>query len=127
MWWIKKTKRNRWIEGAERLVEGHDPKSPHEHFLNFVAKELIRPRFIICPGLAVISIADAPSLGNILANSLEPSSEQKRDKKIEEVLTAVLRGNPKANLSAYEEPLGIKILKVKRAKQSSDNSGGIYV
>lgn len=127
MWWMKKARRNRWIEGAERLVEGGDPKSPHEHLLNFVAKELIRPRFIICPGLAVVSIADAPSLGTILVNSLEPNSAQKRDEKIQEVLTAVLRANPKANLAAYGEQLGIKILKVERAKQSPDNSGGIYV
>ncbi len=123
----KKPKDDKWLEGIMRLAEGSQPKTAHEHVLNLCAKELGRPRFIICPGLAVVSIADVPNLGTILANSFEPDGARQRDEKITEVFTAVLRANPKASLSAYGDSFGIKILKVERTKQQPDNSGGIYV
>jgi hypothetical protein len=45
--------------------------------------------------------------------------------KIEEKLTAILQANPNADLTQYEQALGIKIVKVQRKGDSAD--GGIWV
>src|ERR1022692_2576083 len=100
--WRKKPKDDKWLQAIESLAKGNRAQTPHEHLLDYVAKQLIRPRIIICPDVAVVSIADQPSVGNILTSSLEPEAASKRDQNITEVLTAVLRANPKADLSTYE-------------------------
>src|SRR5437868_11923450 len=68
-------------------------------------------RVITCPGVAIITIAKSVS-GMFKSLSDDEQKSKEKDEQIATVLGAVLRANPKADLSPYEAAFAIRILNV---------------
>src|SRR5260370_1377030 len=80
-------------------------------FRNEIDKAFSKTRVIICPSIAVLTIADQPNLA-MLFSKTPPN----RDATIAEALGAILKSNPQADLASYEEAFSIKIIKVETLK-----------
>lgn len=86
-----------------------------------------KPRTIICPNVAVLVIQDeSPGLlAELFIKDKEKPAD--KDKQIIEVLGSVLRANPKADLSAYEQTFHIKIVKVDLLTRPPDDSHDVEI
>jgi hypothetical protein len=122
-----------WLENIEnrRKRQQEEDKQQAEEAYRIVKNYFSKRRTIICPGVAILIVENvvdqmamklAPLIGlSKLFTSEEKASQEERDEKIKlaehdqkiiEVLSPLLKANPKANLAEYEKPLGITIIKV---------------
>lgn len=124
---------NSKAEGLADSIDKYSDKLEEENrtkakpSLNEQAREALQNiRSLICPNVAVVTVADTTTLSRILA-VLGDESAAARDQRIVNVLGTVLKSNPTADLATYEGSFSIKVIKVEILKPDTRPPGGIYV
>ena len=110
---------------SDKLEEENRAKAKPS--LNDQARDALQnTRSLICPNIAVVTVADTTTLSRILA-AFGDENAAARDQRIVNVLGTVLKSNPAADLATYESSFSIKVIKVEILKPDTRPPGGIYV
>jgi hypothetical protein len=120
---------NRLRKYGDKLEQENKLRKQQEQSptLNQQAEQALKNvRAIICGNIAVITCYDTASLMTVV-RSMNPPEPSEHDRKIATVLAAVLKSNPTADLSPYEESFSIKITSVQLLKNRTPDDGGMPI
>jgi len=122
-------------EARRRKKEEREAQTTAEFVTQVIQQKFVRLRTILCPGVAILLVENAltkqqlkqhaallpfEGLGRLFTSEedtkkidlQEQNENAKRDAEIASIIGAVLKSNPAADLSPYEQTFGIRIVNI---------------